>query len=99
MGYSITEKMLYNHVEIITDQCRKLDLITKNEMVQISMGSKYFGNSFKLYAYDTVKTTNRCRDLLFGSYLGMTKKEADLSLCGIKDALSAVLYHPENRNN
>ena len=97
MGYSITEKMLYNHAEIITDQCAKLGLITDDEIVQVSMGSKYFGNSFKLYVYDTVKTIDRCRDLLFGSYLGMTKKEADLSLCGIKDALRAVLYHPKNR--
>ena len=97
MGYSISEKMLYNQADIITDQCRKLDLITKDEIVQISIGSKYFGNSFKLYVYDTVKTENKCRDLLFGSYLGMTKKEADLSLCGIKDALRAVINHPKNR--
>ena len=91
---TITEKRLYSIVDIIETQCRKLELITETETLELTIGSKYFGNSFSIYAFDADKSEKRARHLYFGNYLGMTKKEADLSLCGIRDALAAVIYSP-----
>ena len=88
MGYTITEKMLYNTVDLIEGQCRKLELITDNEVLSLTIGSKYFGNSFKLQVWNTEEKKTKS---IFGEYLGMTKKEADLSLCGIQQALSHVI--------
>ena len=88
MGYRITEKMLYNHLEIIEEQCRKLNLIGKTQVLSLTIGSKYYGNSFKIQIWDTALRMN---SNIFGEYLGMTKKEADLTLCGIKEALRAVI--------
>ena len=89
----ITETRLHNIVEVIQGHCHKLNLIDGNETLELTIGSKYFGNSFKIYAFNASKDASRCRELYFGGYLGMTKKEADLSLCGIRDALGAILYN------
>ena len=89
---TITETQLRNTVEVIQGHCHKLNLLEGSETLELTIGSKYFGNSFQLYAYDANRE-HRCRHLYFGSYLGMTKKEADLSLCGIRDALGAILYN------
>ena len=88
MGYTITEKMLYNTVELIEGQCRKLEFITDNETLSLTIGSKLFGNSFKLQVWNTEERKTKS---IFGEYLGMTKKEADLTLCGIKEALSHII--------
>ncbi len=90
---TITETRLYNIVEVIQAHCHKLNLLDANETLELTIGSKYFGNSFQIYAFDADKSEKRARHLYFGGYLGMTKKEADLSLCGIRDALGAILYN------
>jgi hypothetical protein len=89
----ITETRLHNIVEVIQGHCHKLNLIDADETLELTIGSQYFGNSFKIYAFNASKDASRCRHLYFGGYLGMTKKEADLSLCGIRDALGAILYN------
>jgi len=89
---SITVTRLVNIMEHIQALALTLGLIEKGDILELEIGSKYYGRAFKLWLVKPVgfEKGSRWQTPPFGEYLGMTKKETDLSLCGIKDTLNAV---------
>ena len=95
---SITTIRLENITVYIQALALTLGLIEEGDELQLDIGSKHYGNAFRLWLVKPVgfEKGSRWQTPPFGEYLGMTKKEADLSLCGIKDSLNAVLRLPKN---
>ena len=89
----VTEKVLKATTEIIQNKLTVLGIIRDTDKLSLEIGSKHFGQSFKLWVITESKSWNQ---LYFGSYLGMTKKEADLSLCAIRDTLTEVIRNQQS---
>jgi hypothetical protein len=98
MGRRITEAILHNKTEWIEDKCKQLGIINEEDELKCHIGSNRDGVSFALWHMLPKGTEgSRFNQLRFGRFLGWTKKEANLSLDGINDALAAAI--DATRNN
>jgi hypothetical protein len=88
-----TEKVLKAITSIIEDKLTVLEIIDSTDRLYLEIGSKYNGISFKLWV---ITEEGQHNQLYLGRYLGMTKKEADLSLCAIRDTLTEVIRNQQN---
>jgi len=88
-----TERVLKATTSIIEDKLTVLGIIESTDELHLEIGSKYNGISFKLWV---ITKERRHNQLYLGRYLGMTKKEADLSLCAIRDTLTEVIRNQQN---
>ena len=88
-----TERVLKAITSIIEDKLTVLGIIETTDKLHLEIGSKNFGISFKLWV---ITKEGKHNQLYLGRYLGMTKKEADLSLCAIRDTLTEVIRNQQN---
>jgi hypothetical protein len=84
----ITEKMLYNRTAHIEKMCHELGLIKSDEELRIDLGSKYYGQAFRLWVKAPDSTGHNTPP--FGRFLGMTKPETMEALNLISETLHVV---------
>ena len=92
----VTEKVLKAKTEIIQDKLTVLGIIKETDILSLEIGSKYYGQSFKLWVISEEKNRKQWNQLYFGRFLGMTKPQADLSLSAIMDTLTEVIRNQQN---
>ena len=92
----VTEKVLKAKTEIIQDKLTVLGIIKETDILHLEIGSKNYGQAFKLWVISEDKNSKRWNQLYFGRFLGMTKPQADLSLSAIMDTLTEVIRNQQN---
>jgi hypothetical protein len=87
-----TDQQLDQLVKMISDEFRWADLLPNETKVVLDKGSKTYGRAFRLYTtgYEGSSGYSDKPLHLGDGYLGMTKREAYLSLRAILRTLEAV---------
>lgn len=96
----ITEQRLDQLVAMISEELRWADLITSTTNVILEKGSKTYGRAYRLYTWDVEKGGGYSdKPLHLGDgFLGLTKREAWLSLRAILRTLEAVRHNTKEVN-
>lgn len=91
MSARVTRAQLDATAQHIAALAIKLNLMREGDRLDLQIGSKTYGNAYRLML---VKAGSTGRSDLFGEqgYLGMTAAEANLTLSGIRRALDTVGY-------
>ena len=92
MSERVTTHQLEQLVRMITDEMRWAGMLNDSTKVVLDQGSKTYGRAYRLYTvnYDNGGGYSDSPLYLGDGFLGMTKREAWLSLRSILRAMEAV---------
>ena len=87
-----TDKQLDQMVKMISEEFRWADLLPDETKIVLDKGSKQFGRAYRLYSTGYAGNSGYSDKPLYlgDGYLGLTKREAYLSLRAILRTLEAV---------